>query len=408
MESPTSPQLSSAPRVDQPPRSNRCSSSSARNAYAAGEWSLGAEPLEESAASRSAPQEQVARDNKKPNKKCLTVSNRFAALHDEDVGLGEGDDCEDDGSTRAGGQESIAVEQPPASAQPKRQIPKRSKAKCTPKKGSHQVAAQSSQVVDDDIVMTAGQGHACDAAKVNCSSSEETPQEAEKLREDVRGATSGPSQDAEMVAQLLAQLAPVARPVFGPEKDPSNYCAPAPCDIAERLPSPPSTSGTVERSPQAPKPTLTDAQADVLAMIAIRGNESLIASHIRSAALKKIMVAAPFDVCTTGGSDILQVEAGHVVLCEATDAAGWGFGTIIAPARLSGQRGCFLCEEFRPVMVELRQQRTSDSLDLARGTWRTVEISGRAGTTQDRLREKAILKRIKAARAAYKAARAAS
>lgn len=153
---------------------------------------------------------------------------------------------------------------------------------------------------------------------------------------------------------------------------------------------------------------LTGQQADVLALIAVRGNEYLIACHMRDIGSQRLVVAAPSEVGPISGADILQVELGDVVACEATDAYGWGFGTVIAPARLSGQRGCFCCEGLQPVRVELNRQAVGDTLALGRATWKEVEVPRRATTAQLRLRDKALLKRMAAARAAWDTTCAAS
>mmetsp|Transcript_155825 Transcript_155825/g.271117 ORF Transcript_155825/g.271117 Transcript_155825/m.271117 type:complete len:109 (+) Transcript_155825:435-761(+) len=99
---------------------------------------------------------------------------------------------------------------------------------------------------------------------------------------------------------------------------------------------------------------------------------------------------------------MLKLEPGDVVHCEAVDTNGWGFGTIVAPTRLAGQRGCFRCEGMLPVVAELRHQRGEHPIVFTRGDWRSVEgMTAAKSSQQHRMRQKAILNRMRIARAAW-------
>eukprot|EP00746_Dinoflagellata_sp_MGD_P082857 gnl/MRDRNA2_/MRDRNA2_32930_c0_seq1.p1 gnl/MRDRNA2_/MRDRNA2_32930_c0~~gnl/MRDRNA2_/MRDRNA2_32930_c0_seq1.p1 ORF type:complete len:667 (+),score=130.05 gnl/MRDRNA2_/MRDRNA2_32930_c0_seq1:101-2101(+) len=84
---------------------------------------------------------------------------------------------------------------------------------------------------------------------------------------------------------------------------------------------------------------LNDHQAYVIALMASRGNEQLIARYLRAASCRTSVVVCPVDPSDRVGADMIEVEPGDVVHCEAIDGSGWGFGTVIAPVRLAGQRG---------------------------------------------------------------------
>jgi len=144
---------------------------------------------------------------------------------------------------------------------------------------------------------------------------------------------------------------------------------------------------------------LTQKQAQKLAELAVRLNEQNIALHLRATASRRLLLATPVDPLPISGDDLLAVEPGDVVHCELTDA-GWGFGTIVAPLRLAGRRGCFTCGSMRPVIVEVRTSRGGDTLEFTSGEWSEVAAS-KGGSAKDRLREKAALNRVRAARASW-------
>jgi hypothetical protein len=147
-------------------------------------------------------------------------------------------------------------------------------------------------------------------------------------------------------------------------------------------------------------PELTQKQAQALAVLAVRLNEKNIVQHMRAISSRRILLATPVDHSTTSGDDILAVEPGDIVHCEFTDATGWGFGTIVSPLRLAGQRGCFMCESMRPVAAEIRTNRDGDASEFTTGSWVEVAV-GQIGSTKNRLREKAALSRLRAAHLAW-------
>lgn len=169
----------------------------------------------------------------------------------------------------------------------------------------------------------------------------------------------------------------------GPAQDPS---APAPDDT-------PGDDPGVRR--------LAAAQADSLALFTARLNEPAIASYLRSAASRRQVLAVPVDPCTGEAPDVLQLHLGSLVVCEAVDASGWGFGAVLVPRTQAGKRGCFRCEGMRPLAAQLHQLRSGEQLELTLGTWEEVEMSSRSTSAQQRLRNKALIKRIHAARAAW-------
>lgn len=151
---------------------------------------------------------------------------------------------------------------------------------------------------------------------------------------------------------------------------------------------------------------VTEPQADFLAIFAARANEQLIASHLRAACpLGRALLAAPHGPTTAAGVEsMLQVELGDVVHCEALDGAGWGFGSVLAPSRLAGQRGCFRCDEVRPLLAEVRHFPSgSFGVEISASSWAALEKPD-ATSAQQRLRYKAALGRMRAARTSWIAA----
>lgn len=144
-------------------------------------------------------------------------------------------------------------------------------------------------------------------------------------------------------------------------------------------------------------PQLTQEQARALAELAVKLNEQHIANHLRAVSCRRILLATPVDPLLMSGHDLLAVEPGDVIHCEVTDALGWGFGSIVAPLRLAGKRGCFSCESMRPIIAEVRTNRSGDTLEFTPGSWAEVAAS-QDRSTKNRLREKAALNRLRAAR----------
>ncbi|CAE8714779.1 unnamed protein product [Polarella glacialis] len=145
-------------------------------------------------------------------------------------------------------------------------------------------------------------------------------------------------------------------------------------------------------------PKLGGAQAFCLASLAVKGNELAVAKHLREGPSRRLVLASPANPCLPHTmKEILPVELGMVVHAEAVDSSGWGFGSIVAPASMAGRSGCFRCVDFQVLAVELLRQ---NSLDIMPGDWKEVARM-QASSTQSRLRQKAILNRIRVARSAW-------
>lgn len=157
------------------------------------------------------------------------------------------------------------------------------------------------------------------------------------------------------------------------------------------------TAAEVQGTSQAGA-VLTDSQMTILALLAVRLNEYSIACHMKSASVRQMVVATPLQLCPAVGPDILNLESGDVVQCEAVDSSGWAVGCIVAPARLAGQRGCFRCQGMWPVSVELQKTREGDVLRSTSGAWSDVNRSCTKTTTHQRLRQKALYNRMRVAR----------
>eukprot|EP00928_Gymnodinium_smaydae_P025395 TRINITY_DN2022_c5_g1_i2.p1 TRINITY_DN2022_c5_g1~~TRINITY_DN2022_c5_g1_i2.p1 ORF type:complete len:1171 (+),score=241.26 TRINITY_DN2022_c5_g1_i2:141-3653(+) len=156
------------------------------------------------------------------------------------------------------------------------------------------------------------------------------------------------------------------------------------------------------KAAKAAKVEPTKEQKYLLALLAVRLNERLLAGHLRAGASKRIIVATPScedeDVAPKDVEDALPLEQGHVVTCEAIDKQrGWAFGTVVSPARLAGKTGCFRCAAVEPLAAELRPARggAPEAVDLQPATWGEVE---RAQASLHRLRQKAAQKRLAAIR----------
>lgn len=149
-------------------------------------------------------------------------------------------------------------------------------------------------------------------------------------------------------------------------------------------------------------PKLEGSLAEGLALFTAKLNEAAIAAHLRASGSRRVLLATPIDPCDTVCKDVLAMQMGGVVLCEAADADGWCFGTAIAPKSIAGTRGCFRREGMRPVTAELQRFPQGERVELAPAHWEEVDRI-RGSSTQDRLRQKALLNRMRAARDAWNA-----
>lgn len=149
---------------------------------------------------------------------------------------------------------------------------------------------------------------------------------------------------------------------------------------------------------------LTDEQAYFIALMAARGNEQLISRALKSASSRTEVLACPVDPSDRVGADMLEVEPGDVVVCEAIDGSGWGFGVIAAPIRLAGQRGCFRCSQMQPIRVEVARHPTGEeALIFTQAKWAEAEKLHANNMRQNRLKHKAIQNRVRIARSAWEA-----
>lgn len=146
---------------------------------------------------------------------------------------------------------------------------------------------------------------------------------------------------------------------------------------------------------------LSDSQLTILALLAVRLNEYSITCHMKAASHRQMVVATPVEPCLTAGPDILKLESGDIVQCEAVDSSGWAFGCVIAPARLAGQRGCFRFQGMWPVNVEVQKLHEGDVLRSTSGNWSDVNRCC-TPTTHQRLRQKALYNRMRVARESCK------
>lgn len=152
---------------------------------------------------------------------------------------------------------------------------------------------------------------------------------------------------------------------------------------------------------------LSDENASVLALWTAKLCEKAILVALRDEALqagkprnRRLPLAVPVTSCPPRGPEMLDIMLGMVIRCEATDAHGWGFGIVIAPASRTGQRGCFRCENACPVLAELREEQLGTALDCTPATWQELQQPADS-STHGRLRQKALLGRLRAARAAW-------
>jgi hypothetical protein len=173
-----------------------------------------------------------------------------------------------------------------------------------------------------------------------------------------------------------------------------------------------SRDGEASKEPgdEARRP-LSEDNADTLALMTGRINETAILRHMRATAARKLVLAMPIDPGRAHTEDMLDIMLGMVVHCEAISEAtlgqgcagsgGWAVGTVVAPGRLAGQRGCFRREGMVPMLVELAQARMGEPLLWAKGGWEqvdSVQEAAAASPAQARLRRRALVKRLQAAR----------
>jgi len=153
-----------------------------------------------------------------------------------------------------------------------------------------------------------------------------------------------------------------------------------------------------EESRTPAKQELSDEKAAVLAALTAKLSENEILRCLRDKPSHRLPLAVPTDARSPECTDMLDTQLGMVLLCEAVDAFGWAFGKVLAPARLAGQRGCFLCKGMHPLLAELRMNHLGAGVEYVPSAWdRLVQTDG---GTQGRLRQKALLARLKAARSA--------
>jgi len=153
---------------------------------------------------------------------------------------------------------------------------------------------------------------------------------------------------------------------------------------------------------------LTDEKAKLLAMMTARMHEGAILRYMRKNEMRKCVLAVPVDAAEPECSDMLDVMLGMVAHCEAYDASsnGWAIGSIVAPREIAEQQGGFRCIGMRPILAEVRSNRFGDELEWTHSTWDQVKHL-QASSTQSRLRQKALLNRVKAVRIACEAKKGA-
>jgi hypothetical protein len=171
------------------------------------------------------------------------------------------------------------------------------------------------------------------------------------------------------------------------------------CDAKEESATLPEPRDKSDSQPSDDR-QLSQHQSQMLAQLAMRLNEGNIAMHLRACSARRLLLATPVNPLTKICDEMLDVEPGDVIHCEMADASGWGFGTIVAPARLSGKRGCFRCDTMCPITVEVRSNRDGETLEFVPGRWTEVAVS-QNGNTKNRLREKAALNRVRLAQSAW-------
>lgn len=152
-------------------------------------------------------------------------------------------------------------------------------------------------------------------------------------------------------------------------------------------------------APDEARAPLSEEKADLLALMTGQLSEPAVLRYLRAASSRKALLAMPVDPGGADCKDMLDIMLGMVIHCEASDM-GWAFGTVVVPSRMAGQRGCFRCQGMRPVAVEVERSPQGDRLEWTASSWKRVEPL-HASTTQSRLRQRALVKRMQTARAAW-------
>lgn len=157
---------------------------------------------------------------------------------------------------------------------------------------------------------------------------------------------------------------------------------------------------TSSAEPENSVKPLSDEKAAMLARFTAQLSEVSVIRYIIAASTRTLLLAVPVDPKHPCNSDMLDAMVGMVIHCEAVDSSGWGFGTVIVPQSKAGTRGAFRCQGIKPLIAELQTTAAGTSLHYIDRTWDQVELQ-RTSTTQERLRLKAMLARIKAAQNAF-------
>lgn len=147
---------------------------------------------------------------------------------------------------------------------------------------------------------------------------------------------------------------------------------------------------------------LTQDQAHVVATLAVRGNELLVARQLQSASSRRLLLAVFVDPAPDGIEtlpDVLPGELGTVLLCESCDSSGWCFGTAVAPASLASRSGCFRREGTTLVAVEPGVG--GRALQILPGAWHELEHTKPLQTKQQQLRRRMALNRLRAVKSAW-------
>jgi len=194
-----------------------------------------------------------------------------------------------------------------------------------------------------------------------------------------------------------------AQPTGATEQEKSRPCASKWEQLEAAVSGSGKFGGEQEREPPNAKSKvvpLTDEKAGILALMTCGLHKQTMLQHMRDNSLRRIIVAVPVDPVCIEGTDLLDIMLGMVIQCDAVDTSGWGCGAVIGPTSLAGKRGCFQCTGMRPVIVEALTNGFGDDLEYTHGAWNQVdELHVR--TTQSRLRQKAMLNRIRIARTAW-------
>lgn len=171
-------------------------------------------------------------------------------------------------------------------------------------------------------------------------------------------------------------------------------------DISSKPASSNSDLSTANAGPENSVKPLSDDKAALLARFTAQLSDVSLIRYMVAASTRTLLLAVPVDPTHPCNSDMLDAMVGMVIHCEAVDSSGWGFGTVIVPPSKAGNRGAFRCQGIKPLIAELQTTAAGTSLHYVDRTWDQVELE-RTSTTQERLRLKAMLARMKAARNAF-------